>query len=789
MNRLFDAIDNLFESQTPVILSERGSKYLKDIDPNDDTEASDWDKRNGYAKDKIDDRGVKTSREDRSRRNPAAERYFYDVIKHLEPEGYYFTLENNRYNGFYINMFPNGSDKNGVKLANVELTIDANDNPTATVTKNNSYDGNVFGKKASLKDVAREVAKEKGVTLNDDNYDEFMIDNGAEIKDRYSKIDSTGSLDDIVNKIQQQFDKLPKGGLLRAIRKNESETFKNSETLTEDWDPSMPNWLKTMAIKGKKSWAAPQLQSTTKFKTLSKDELKNITKMAKQAEADGQLLFVRLGNSAFWYHDRRWRQCLDYDNQRSEADMMSAIENEYNKASGCITLNYKDANTGAGNIQQDRKTNREGSVERYPDKAGYDGYQGKFDKSGYRIDPSKYTEMLKKIRSERLVSSSTIQELNKEDFVNRFNELGAKAKDIIANSIDISFQDGDKYDSYKIDTSKVTEIQKAAEVANNVIKELFRKIDYLTTNDESKLGYYSKPSDTDIEGWINNQINKVNDRLDDFEALLTSTSTNESVELKESTNDECVTMECHRDGYTAGQVQNNSLSVGELIEILSGFDSDMQIVTSHDDGYTYGPIYSEDFNVVSTADDDDDEEYDESENLNEAEYTPNARKCIDAANLLGQIDLSDVEDAAKIKDSIDKLFDKLVRLAPRIDKREKKEQKEIEEASSNEDSELVKAAKANMEEIKKNPINPENKDELNDKAKEVVKAMSMKEKYEIGKKYYEAYSKAGSAEKFLNECGQDLQDIKNMRYFKYVMKDKGKNEDLHSVIECMKSVK
>ena len=64
--------------------------------------------------------------------------------------------------------------------------------------------------------------------------------------------------------------------------------------------------------------------------------------------------------------------------------------------------------------------------------------------------------------------------------------------------------------------------------------------------------------------------------------------------------------------------------------------------------------------------------------LNETEYTPNARKCIDAANLLGQIDLKDIEDAAKIKDQVERLFDKLVKLAPKLNK---KEQKEIEEAS------------------------------------------------------------------------------------------------------------
>lgn len=86
-------------------------------------------------------------------------------------------------------------------------------------------------------------------------------------------------------------------------------------------------------------------------------------------------------------------------------------------------------------------------------------------------------------------------------------------------------------------------------------------------------------------------------------------------------------------------------------------------------------------------------------NLKEAEYTANARKCIDAANLLGQINLRDIENAAKIQDQIDKLFDKLVKLAPKLNK---KEQKEAEEATKcNEDSESLKAAKVNMERLRK----------------------------------------------------------------------------------------
>lgn len=79
---------------------------------------------------------------------------------------------------------------------------------------------------------------------------------------------------------------------------------------------------------------------------------------------------------------------------------------------------------------------------------------------------------------------------------------------------------------------------------------------------------------------------------------------------------------------------------------------------------------------------DESENLDESETLNEMNYTENARKCVDAANLLGQIDLDGIEDASKIKDQIDKLYDKMLKLAPKLNK---KEQKEAAEAAKREE--------------------------------------------------------------------------------------------------------
>lgn len=528
MNKLFDAVNNLFESENPVTLTERGHKYIKKL-PDDEVE----DKGYSWAKSYIDtETGEKLSKSDI--KDTSKKRLIFDVIKHLAPTGYHFTIGDSRWDGIRINLIKDGSGE-GITLGNLKIDIDADDNITADFSLN-KYDvekSDLFNREVTIKDVAQELAKEKGAKIDD----EFMIDNGAEIKARYQdlKSKSTGTAEDLARKIEDQVKKLPNGALLKLKRTSESVEIKESGKLNEDFDPSMPNWLKTTAIKGRNSWAAPKIDSSTQFKTLSKDELKNITKMAKKADADGQILFIRLGNSAFWYDDRRWRQCLDRDNQRSEADMMSAIENEANKASGCITTNFKDSREASQTKSKDRYEARSGGVFRKGEVGAPNGYwDDQYDKSGYKLDPHKYERMLRDIRKEKLANSSTIDEIENGNYVERFNELGKEAADFIKDNLNISYKD-DGYiysDHYSMDMNAINEVKKYAELTSRAIYELMARINYIRTGETDKIRG-DKPG-TDVEGWLKEQSDKVESLLTNFKDKITKaeTTVEESVKVK-----------------------------------------------------------------------------------------------------------------------------------------------------------------------------------------------------------------------------------------------------------------
>lgn len=523
MNKLFNAVNNLFESENPVVLTERGHKYIKDL-PSDEIE----DKGYRWAKTKVDDNGKRMDADEA--RQATRTRMVYDVIKHLAPEGYHFDIQKSHSYRDMDVILVNNETKDSIRLCEIEFNIDEDDNVVAKVKKHYSVNDNqissIFNKNITIKDVATELAKEKGEDLTD----EFMIDNGAEIKARFNELKSknTGTLEELISKLEKQINKIPTGSLLKTLRSvnKESEALvKENNTLNEDYDPSMPNWLKTAAIKGRSNWRAPRLDSNTQFRTLSKDELQNITKMAKQAQADGQLMFIRLGNSAFWYEDRRWRQVLDYNNQRSEADMMAAINNEHNKASGCVTINW-DRSLKINNTKADeRKDARKGSVNRYPDRAGEKDWDGnvKFDKSGYAINPNKYKDMLRKIKQDNLASSDTLAQLENGNYVKRFNELGKKAAEFISQNLNIEYKDSQSHygDNYIMDTSIIDKVKSAARVASASIKQLMRKIDYVKTGDSNKLAYGEDPETTDMESWIKDQVNKVEEALNNFDSVIT----------------------------------------------------------------------------------------------------------------------------------------------------------------------------------------------------------------------------------------------------------------------------
>lgn len=528
MNSLFNTINNLFESEAPVTLTERGHKYIQKL-PDDKAENRGTDWSNDY----IDtETGDKLSRS--KIKNISKTRSLFDVIKHLAPTGYHFNVDGSMrgYDGIPVGLIKDGTDEK-YTLGYIKIDIDADDNVKAIfkLDPRGAAASSIFNRSVTIKDIAQELAKEKGAQLDD----EFMIDNGAEIKTRYQemKSTSTGTAEDLASKIETQLNKLPQGVLLK-LKESAKPKITSMETiineakkagslkLVEDYDPSMPNWLKRTAIKGRNNWRAPVLDSNTQFRTLSKDELVNITKTAKEADANGQILFIRLDNSAYWYNDRRWRQCLDYNNQRSEADMMKAISREDNKASGCVTTNFTTTRSDNKAKATDRYKSREGGVYRKGEVGAQSSYwDDEYDKSGYKLDPHKYERMLRDIKKEKLANSEVLTDIENGNYVERFNELGKQAAEFIKDNLNISYKDSSYayLDHYTMDKSVIQTIEKNASEASRAIYELMARISYIKNGDGSRM-HGDKPN-TDVEGWLKDQANKVDTALDNFQKAIT----------------------------------------------------------------------------------------------------------------------------------------------------------------------------------------------------------------------------------------------------------------------------
>ena len=526
MNSLFNIVNNLFESETPVTLTERGHKYIQKL-PDDKAEnrGSDW------SIDYVDtETGEKVSKS--NIKNISKTRSLFDVIKHLAPTGYHFNIGSRGYDGIVVNLVKDSSN-NSYTFGYIKIDINADDNVKATfkLDPRGVAASGIFNREVTIKDVAQELAKEKGAQLDD----EFMIDNGAEIKAKYQELKSTstGTAEELASKVEAQLNKLPQGVLLKLKEsakpeRTSMETIINeakkadSSKLVEDYDPSMPNWLKRTAIKGRNDWKAPTIDSNTQFKILSKDELKNITKIAKEADANGQILFIRLGNSAYWYDDRRWRQCLDYYNQRSEADMMNAISREDNKASGCITTNYTATRNSNKSKATDRDKAREGGVYRKDEVGSKSSYwDDEYDKSGYKLDPHKYERMLRDIKKEKLANSEVLTDIENGNYVERFNELGKQAAEFIKDNLNISYKDSSySYsDHYNMNKSVIQTIEKNASEASRAIYELMARISYIKNGDGSRMRG-DKPG-TDVEGWLKDQADRVETALKNFQEAIT----------------------------------------------------------------------------------------------------------------------------------------------------------------------------------------------------------------------------------------------------------------------------
>lgn len=640
MSNLFKAIDSIFESNRIVLteaeLNERGSKYLK---PDPDNKYNN-----------IDDRGIskpknKNDYEYRQGRllKPGFERYLYDVVKHLNPAGcsIFFSraYEKDTYN---VNL--KDSDGENFNIGSLKIFINDNDEVEIKTKPSNYNIPNIFGKKASIKEIGQQLAREKGA-----NYDEdFVIDNGTEIRDRFNNQKTEGTVDELLAKIEKQIKKLPSNKLIGYTESVEVTSTK----LDEAFSDSCPNWLK-MTLKKQNadhsSWWPALFSEDTEFVPVPTDKIKGkngLTTVAKEAYAVGEELFVRTKQGVFGFWDNKWRSLNNSNFYLSSEEVGESI------IAAVKTTNKKAVRDDMEATQKSRADARDGSIDRKKDLSKWDVEDGSYDKSGYRLNPVKYQNMLRDLNRSKAASSELINFLKQEDYVNRFNEIGQKAAEFIKDSLNVSF---DKTSYSGFDTRIVDTIKQLAGSAKAAIDDLMNKVNYIKTGQDSSYYGSNKPKGTDVESWIRQEMEKTDRALSNFEDIVTK-----------------------------AEDMTESVKISDI-------------------------------------------------SLNETEYTPNARKCIDAANLLGQIDLKDIEDAAKIKDQVERLFDKLVKLAPKLNK---KEQKEIEEASKcdEEDSESLKAGKANMEKLRKQNgfsksdevefVNGEAQTDLEKKAEEVKQAFN-----------------------------------------------------------------
>lgn len=509
MNKLFKAINDLFESEADVVntetLVERGSKYLKDIKPEDGKELR------SYEPNKIDDRGIKTTSSERREKNPGKERFLYDVIKHLEPAGYHFLIKSDSYsrNNSPFNLYLMNGDKS-YRIAQIIMDIDNDDNIEVRVEENASYDlpKDLFNSKADIQTIARQLAREKGENFDDS----FMLDNAAEIKDKYNNQKTNGTLEELLRKVEAQLNKLPKNKMLSYMESVET----SGDKLDEAFNASCPNWLKPYLKgrnKGTRGWAA-QFDETTEFEQVPTDKIKGkdgLINLSKEAWDNGEELFVRTKNGIYRFYDGRWRNVKDDSITRSSEDIADSI------IAAVKTKNKSATNAKNQEIRQNRKDAKDGSIERDREVSHWDIRDGYKDKSGYTLNPDKYKDMLRKINQEKLAGSGLVKELENADFVNRFNELGKKATGFIGQALDISYDNTSAYSGF--DTEIIDQVQEAVKSAKRAIVELMNRVSYAKTGQGNS--YYSGPDGTDVESWLRDQVEVVENKLNSLDKLVT----------------------------------------------------------------------------------------------------------------------------------------------------------------------------------------------------------------------------------------------------------------------------
>ena len=249
--------------------------------------------------------------------------------------------------------------------------------------------------------------------LNDyvNKYQQFLVKNGdvnPEDIDVRSLVDSINNAIEVSKKDLE--DALHSKNFIynltgkRNVKSKDDSSYNldlESTQLTEDFDPSMPNWL-MRAIKMNnehRNYGHKDLNYRMPLDTM-KWEVEPFPEKGKLANAaDDEVIALLIDRSGdkhegdyVVYFPSAWignNETIEINGRNRKIDSMSLRALAPYVKEYAHSIGSSDAKNDVGTKQKDRATAQDGSIERNPEH-----YYGDVDKSGYIVDPNKYKRLL-----------------------------------------------------------------------------------------------------------------------------------------------------------------------------------------------------------------------------------------------------------------------------------------------------------------------------------------------------------------------------------------------------------
>ena len=286
----------------------------------------------------------------------------------------------------------------------------------------------------------------------------------------------------------------------RKVQPSDSTEYnlnlENESLLKEDFDPSMPSWL-ARAIKMKNTnsmghndfnytmpldtmkWKVEPFPEKGKLDNIGDDEYIAMLIDTSGDEHKGDYIVyfpaAYIGNDETIYINGRNRR-IDSMSLRALAPYVK----EY-----AHTVGNVDAGRNVRQKQTDRDNAKSGSVDRIDKTNRYNyGYNTKFDKSGYIVDPDKYVKLL--------------AQLHQQDYANRLEDLYVVLSDVKNKIKDFMSADDflpdakDDTSAYSVGSkSKAKYFNEISKNYNNAISNYKHAIDELDNISKSKNAKWS----------------------------------------------------------------------------------------------------------------------------------------------------------------------------------------------------------------------------------------------------------------------------------------------------------